>query len=269
MKTTIFSKMVFACGLIAIAPCTIFSQNNNATDSKQPVHIKIIKNINGVETVIDTVIASDQVKTLDSGMGDDFETNLQLGKGMEIIIKNITDTIIDSSDSIVMKHLGKINDPEMAKVIKEMESNSNGKPMRKMVIINDDNEPTSNGNKKQSKSEVKIIIKKVDVQDPSASERKLFQKEQISSESNLNLKWINLFPNPSNGHFNLTFDLQEKGNTEVVIYDLAGKILYQEQLKDFNGSYHKEIDLTEGSKGVYFLKVLQGNKAILKKIVLQ
>lgn len=269
MKTKIFSKTVLACGLIGLLPHTIFSQNNNSTDPNQPVHLKIIKNINGVETVIDTVIANGQIKTFEGSIGDDFESNLQLGRGMEIIIKNITDSSTVSSDSIVMKHLGKIDDLEIEKVIKDMGSNTHGKPMKKIMIINKDHVSTNNGNKEVSKTKMKIFIKKVEVQDPSANERKLFQKEQITTENSLNLTQINIFPNPSNGRFNLTFDLQDKGTTDVVIYDIAGKILYQEQLKDFRGSYQKEIDIAHGNKGIYFLKVIQGKKAFLKKIALQ
>ena len=133
MKTKIFSKTVLACGLIGLLPHTIFSQNNNSTDPNQPVHLKIIKNINGVETVIDTVIANGQIKTFEGSIGDDFESNLQLGRGMEIIIKNITDSSTVSSDSIVMKHLGKIDDLEIEKVIKDMGSNTHGKPMKKIM----------------------------------------------------------------------------------------------------------------------------------------
>lgn len=80
---------------------------------------------------------------------------------------------------------------------------------------------------------------------------------------------LNFYPNPNDGQFKLNFNLKEKGNTEIAIFDLNGKEIYREQLNDFSGSYSKDVSLQSQPKGLYILKISQGDKVLSKKLVLQ
>lgn len=65
------------------------------------------------------------------------------------------------------------------------------------------------------------------------------------------------------------FNLKDKGDTDIQVMNLEGRSVYSETLKDFNGNYKKEIDISSNPKGVYFVKVKQGEHSQLRKIVLE
>lgn len=94
-------------------------------------------------------------------------------------------------------------------------------------------------------------------------------KQATEKMSNLNLQALTFSPNPNRGQFSLSFDMPERGNTLVRIADTAGKVVFEENLGDFEGTYHQKIDISENYKGLYFLQVVQGDKVMTKKIVVQ
>ncbi len=94
-------------------------------------------------------------------------------------------------------------------------------------------------------------------------------KRAMEEISNLNLHALTFAPNPNQGQFNLSFDIPERGNTLVRITDTAGKAVFEESLNDFEGQYSQKIDISDNYKGLYFLQVIQGDKAMTKKIVVQ
>ena len=71
---------------------------------------------------------------------------------------------------------------------------------------------------------------------------------------------INVYPNPTNGIFTINTQLKD-GYVEV--YDLVGKKVITEKIKEKNTI----INLQSTKKGIYLLKILIENKAIVKKII--
>jgi len=87
--------------------------------------------------------------------------------------------------------------------------------------------------------------------------------------TNLELEGFEFFPNPSKGLFNLSFDVENNVDTEVNIYDLNGKIVYNKFLKNFKGEFSEAIDLQSNESGSYILEIIQGNNRTNKKIVVK
>ncbi len=87
--------------------------------------------------------------------------------------------------------------------------------------------------------------------------------------NNLRLEKINLYPNPSKGMFKLQFDLPEKGQTEVKVFNAAGRTIYEYELGNFSGDFSDEVDISQNGTGTYFLQIRQGEKYASKKIILQ
>lgn len=83
------------------------------------------------------------------------------------------------------------------------------------------------------------------------------------------LEQFEFFPNPSEGLFNLSFEVGERIDTEVNIYDLNGKIVYNKYLKNFMGEFNEAIDLQRSETGAYILEIVQGDKRTNKKIVVK
>src|SRR5690606_25571964 len=70
----------------------------------------------------------------------------------------------------------------------------------------------------------------------------------VNKPATLELQDISIFPNPTSGVLNLEFT-GDALPTSVKVFDISGKEIYNEELKDFDGSYKNEINLGQVSKG--------------------
>jgi hypothetical protein len=76
---------------------------------------------------------------------------------------------------------------------------------------------------------------------------------------------VNIFPNPTKGH--LTIDVKKPYQKGVVsVYTMAGKQVYQQQLK---GNQRHSVDLTHLTKGVYLLKLNIDETDLTQRIVIE
>ena len=78
---------------------------------------------------------------------------------------------------------------------------------------------------------------------------------------------INVYPNPSNGHFVLSIN-QASRLLNIELLNVESQVLYAEQLKE-TSSFKKEFNLSDYAKGIYFLKVSSENGAVVKRVVVQ
>ena len=80
---------------------------------------------------------------------------------------------------------------------------------------------------------------------------------------------INISPNPTSGIF--TLDIENANTNEVVItiVDIQGKVVYNELDKNISAKYNKQIDLSDLSKGIYFVKLSIGSDVKVEKLVVQ
>jgi Secretion system C-terminal sorting domain len=73
-----------------------------------------------------------------------------------------------------------------------------------------------------------------------------------------------IYPNPSNGLF--TLNTGSDGVKSIIIYDLLGVVIYQ---KLESSAQKLDIDITSYSKGIYFIKVIEGGELKIVKVVYQ
>ena len=78
-----------------------------------------------------------------------------------------------------------------------------------------------------------------------------------------------MFPNPSRDIFNVRFTSENIQDLKVKILNVVGEKLINEDLQQFIGEYTKQIDLTNNSKGIYFLEIETNDGVINKKLILQ
>ena len=79
---------------------------------------------------------------------------------------------------------------------------------------------------------------------------------------------ISIYPNPCDG----TFNIYAKGlnsTTDLYILNVQGQIVYKEKLINTSSNYTKQFDLSDYSKGIYFIKLVNENDIQIKKIVIQ
>jgi hypothetical protein len=78
---------------------------------------------------------------------------------------------------------------------------------------------------------------------------------------------VSIQPNPNNGLFNFSFVVPSAMDLDVEVVNTLGQVMYSEQLADYEGRFVKEMDLTNESNGVYYLKLKSSDNSSVHKIV--
>ncbi len=90
------------------------------------------------------------------------------------------------------------------------------------------------------------------------------------ANSNIEMKSIlyTIYPNPSNGDFNLNVSGLDYGLVKVSISNIIGTQDFETEVEASNGSLSKELHVNYLSNGIYFVKINSGKKEHIKKIVI-
>jgi PKD repeat protein/photosystem II stability/assembly factor-like uncharacterized protein len=80
-------------------------------------------------------------------------------------------------------------------------------------------------------------------------------------------KQVEVYPNPNNGEFILSFNIDNIDNYKIKVTNSIGQVVYEEMLNDFNGAYSKKIDISAFQKGVYLLNISNTNNGTVKKVL--
>jgi CubicO group peptidase (beta-lactamase class C family) len=101
----------------------------------------------------------------------------------------------------------------------------------------------------------------------------LFDSTIICSPTNsVNKIYINpslftVYPNPSNGKFTVKADGLQQANYKLTICNLLGQEIYTSFVKEQQTT--ADIDLTDFSKGIYFVKFDEGTNSYKQKIIIE
>ncbi len=85
-----------------------------------------------------------------------------------------------------------------------------------------------------------------------------------SGNSSINLKVDHV----SNGDFQLGFYMSNSANTSIVLYDMVGRKVYQQDLPNFSGQFYQQIDAGYLGSGIYVLKIYHGGNTYTDKILI-
>lgn len=264
MKTSIISCALLICATALTAQ----NKNTNEGEKKMTVRIKKVENINGVETIKDTTYTTTQAAWVENEGGDVKIIKMDGDKkcdAKKMVIINSDNGQAGMQDIKITS--GEI-DAEVEKALKDegidpakMKSN-----MYQTIVVDTDAKDGKSGEKKITRIS---ILREVKIVTATEDDMKMVSKQTGVTDNKLSVNDMNFYPNPGNGKFNLSFKLEEKGNTQITILNVEGKVIYTEKLNDFSGVYDKEIDISKNPKGVYFVRVEQGAHSQLKKIILE
>lgn len=109
--------------------------------------------------------------------------------------------------------------------------------------------------------------RKINIRKETETEPDLQAQAVPPADNQLTPEEIELFPNPSDGVVTVKFKLSAQGAVTVTILDINGKELYRDEVKDFNGSYSHDFDLSRQAQGTYLLSIQQGDKVMSEKIL--
>lgn len=83
------------------------------------------------------------------------------------------------------------------------------------------------------------------------------------------LEGFNLYPNPSNGSFNLKFNTESNENVEIQLYDLTGRLVKELQFSNVSFQFSERISFQNTAKGFYVLKIKNGTKQTSRKLLIE
>lgn len=80
---------------------------------------------------------------------------------------------------------------------------------------------------------------------------------------------ISVYPNPSNGLFTLDMIQSKQAvSVDLQVQDISGKVVYREQF-NANSLVNRQINLSDLSKGIYFMRVDNGIEQFTKKLIIK
>jgi hypothetical protein len=78
-----------------------------------------------------------------------------------------------------------------------------------------------------------------------------------------------MYPNPSKGKVQLTFDVISSEDVHIQLFDIRGRLIDAKRFSVSSNTFQQELNYTSVSKGIYILKVNNGNYNTSKKIVIE
>ena len=78
---------------------------------------------------------------------------------------------------------------------------------------------------------------------------------------------VSIQPNPNDGEFTFSFLVSEVSDVKVEVLNTLGQNILSDNLKGFEGTYRREMDLTAMSNGIYYLKISRQGESSVHKIV--
>jgi hypothetical protein len=95
----------------------------------------------------------------------------------------------------------------------------------------------------------------------------------IDEAVNYTANTLNIFPNPSNGDFLLTYSLPAESSVKISIVDYTGREVFSSN-NDFQstGTHQQQINMSDVrslNSGIYMVKFQAGQESYIKKLVIE
>lgn len=89
---------------------------------------------------------------------------------------------------------------------------------------------------------------------------------KISTDNNLRAEELSFYSEPGSSLLRIKCYLPETADTELRLFNAAGRVVYEYSLGSFSGLFNDEIDILQNGAGVYYLEIRQGRRSLSKKI---
>jgi len=82
---------------------------------------------------------------------------------------------------------------------------------------------------------------------------------------------VKVFPNPSDGRFQLDFDYSGQEKLKAKVFDITGKLVkdISDDLVRSENNVTANIDLESPGAGIYFIRIEYGKSVLTKKIIVR
>jgi hypothetical protein len=79
---------------------------------------------------------------------------------------------------------------------------------------------------------------------------------------------VTLFPNPADGKLNIRIAGKEE-QLDLQVRDVTGRLVFAEKLTGLKGDNTRQLDVTGLHNGIYFIRLMNGNRMHTAKFVVQ
>jgi hypothetical protein len=100
----------------------------------------------------------------------------------------------------------------------------------------------------------------------SISNRETFAANSVPVAEALKMQ---VYPNPSQGNVSISIDATEEGEGKLVITDLTGRILLNQNVQIGIGNVEFPIDLTAQPAGIYIVQIRKGDTVRTARVVIE
>jgi hypothetical protein len=80
---------------------------------------------------------------------------------------------------------------------------------------------------------------------------------------------LSIYPNPSNGDFNVSFNTSVTEKYTLKVYDQAGKLVFDTQIENQSGTYVKQVQLGKVASGIYNVSLSNGAIETSRKVIVK
>ena len=88
------------------------------------------------------------------------------------------------------------------------------------------------------------------------------------STASFGLDNFSLYPNPNTGNFTVQFDSASTNDIAIAVYDMRGRSVFENTFAN-TGMFSQNIQLSNVQAGVYLVIVKDGDRKVVKKVVVQ
>jgi hypothetical protein len=78
-----------------------------------------------------------------------------------------------------------------------------------------------------------------------------------------------VFPNPSNGVFDISIMNIDESNIRIFVYDITGRVIFEKAIENLSNNHIERVNLEGEAKGIYQLLIKSGHKEHKTKITVQ
>lgn len=90
-----------------------------------------------------------------------------------------------------------------------------------------------------------------------------------ASINDVSFENFTLYPNPSNGNFNVSFKVLNSDKTTIKLFDIRGRLVENKAFRNTPATFSEEFNFNNLNAGLYLLQVENGNQKATRKIIIR
>ncbi len=80
---------------------------------------------------------------------------------------------------------------------------------------------------------------------------------------------LSIFPNPTDGKFNVAFEVTDNQDITIRVMDAIGRAVLVKDLGNVNGAQNVSLDLSNNASGIYMVQIVTDEGTITKRLTLR